>query len=265
LAVRHGFGGIDLHLDHIASVEAAREARRQLNEHGLQWGLFWLPTDFIGSDDAAYQQGLSKLTQMLPLVQAAGCTRTYLHVWPASDSLDYAANVAHHIRRLGPVVRLLNDHGVRLGLEFLGPEHMRRGHRFEFVYTMAQAIALGEAIGGDVGVVIDCFHWFAGGGTLEELRQLLPRTSVVNVHVNDAVAGRPREAQQNLERELPLATGIVDATGVLRALRAVGYDGPVIAEPFEPHLSRLRRLAPDDCAAEISQIMHRLFAMSCPE
>lgn len=262
LAARHGFGGVDLHLDRITTTDAARDAGKRVGDHGLKWGLFWLPADFVGSDNAAYQDGLKKLADLLPLVEAAGCARTYLHVWPASDAMDYAANVAHHVRRLATVVRLLNDHGVRLGLEFLGPAHMRRGHRFEFVHTMAQAIDLGRAIGGDVGVVIDCFHWYAGGGTLDDLRRLLPTTRVVNVHANDAVAGRPRHEQQNLERELPLATGLVDAPGVLRALRAVGYDGPVIAEPFEPNLSRLRQLTPDQCAAEVSAVMHRLMDAS---
>jgi hypothetical protein len=56
-----------------------------LHRHGLRWGLFWLPCDFPTADDATMAKGLARLRELLPIVQAAGCTRTYNHVWPAGD------------------------------------------------------------------------------------------------------------------------------------------------------------------------------------
>jgi hypothetical protein len=76
LAAAHGFGGLDLPLDGISSVQQAHDLRCQLGQRGLRWGLFWLPADFVGCAEGDYQPNLDRLRAMLPLVQAAGCTRT---------------------------------------------------------------------------------------------------------------------------------------------------------------------------------------------
>lgn len=70
--------------------------------------------------------------------------------------------------------------------------------------------------------------------------------------VNDAPAGLPKEQQRDGRRELPLATGVIDLAGFLNALEAIGYDGPVRAEPFNQELNQLD----DDaaCAATIAAL-----------
>lgn len=40
-------------------------------------------------------------------------------------------------------------------------------------------------------------------------------------------------------RELPAATGVIDVRAFLNALAAIGYDGPVRAEPFNRELNAL--------------------------
>ena len=40
-------------------------------------------------------------------------------------------------------------------------------------------------------------------------------------------------------RALPGETGVIDIAGFLQALRAIGYDGPVVPEPFKKELSDL--------------------------
>lgn len=70
---------------------------------------------------------------------------------------------------------------------------------------------------------------------------------VVYVHVNDGTGGRGPDEQIDNERQLPGATGIIDSTGFLHALRDMNYEGPVVVEPFdrrlndEPAAERLRR------------------------
>jgi sugar phosphate isomerase/epimerase len=77
--------------------------------------------------------------------------------------------------------------------------------------------------------------------------------------VNDATAGRSREEQQDLQRQMPLATGLIDSPAVLRVLDDLGYDGPVICEPFEPSVSRLKAMEPAEALAEVAGAMQRVF------
>ena len=51
-------------------------------------------------------------------------------------------------------------------------------------------------------------------------------------------------------RELPAATGVIEVAPFLAALREIGYDGPVRAEPFNKVLNALENDAA--CAATIS-------------
>ena len=257
LAAAHGFGGLDLHLDGISSIQQAQNLRSQLDQRGLRWGLFWLPADFIECAEGDYEPSLDRLRAMLPLVQAAGCARTYMHIWPSSVR-PFAENLAHHRKRLGPIAKVLSDHGVQLGLEFLGPLHMRQEHLHPFIYRLPEMLEFAIEIHPSVGVVIDMFHWHCGGGTAAEVRGIVPADRIINVHANDARLGVQVDQQHNYQRELPLATGVVDALGLIKVLRDIGYDGPVIAEPFHPQLDRLSTMVPAAIAEEIIQIMRRL-------
>ena len=40
------------------------------------------------------------------------------------------------------------------------------------------------------------------------------------------------EDQEDLERELPLVTGVIDSVSVIRTMKELGYKGPVTVEPL---------------------------------
>ena len=97
-------------------------------------------------------------------------------------------------------------------------------------------LALGREIGPNVGLLLDCWHWYTSHGTLDDLKRLTAE-QVVYVHVNDAPAGIPVDEQQDMVRALPGETGVIDIVGFLQTLRAIGYDGPVTPEPFKKELN----------------------------
>ncbi len=78
---------------------------------------------------------------------------------------------------------------------------------------------------------------------------------VVLVHVNDALAGVPVDKQLDGVRGLPGATGVIDLVGFLHALQDIGYDGPVMAEPFS---RQVREMTPEDAMVVTSQAMHAM-------
>jgi sugar phosphate isomerase/epimerase len=103
---------------------------------------------------------------------------------------------------------------------------------------MSDMLDLGRKIGPNVGILLDAWHWYTSRGTLDELRALKPE-QVIYVHVNDAPAGVAIDQQVDPVRDLPGATGVIDITGFLRALKTIGYDGPITPEPFKKELADL--------------------------
>ena len=162
LAAAHGFGSVDLPLAQLHDAAHARDLAAEAAAVGVGWGLFWLPADALAVDDAGFAAMLGALRRLLPVVQAGGCTRTYCHIWPASDERDPDANRAWHRARLARLLPLLADHGVSLGLEFLGPADLRAGRRHPFLWTLPQLIALIDDLDPAPGIVLDCF---GGSGT----------------------------------------------------------------------------------------------------
>ena len=97
----------------------------------------------------------------------------------------------------------------------------------------------------NVGLVLDSWHWYTAGETAEDLRGLANR-DVVACDLNDAPRSVPVDQQRDGVRELPCATGVIDLRAFLKALAAIGYDGPVRAEPFNATLRTMppRRPSP---------------------
>ena len=51
---------------------------------------------------------------------------------------------------------------------------------------------------------------------------------------------------------------MIDTGVFLNALHQVGYDGPVVAEPFD---AELRKLPPDEALTRTAQAMQKAFAL----
>lgn len=260
LAPGYGFRGIDFPTRSVRSQREARELKRAVEDAGLRWGLFSLPCDFLNTGDAGFERGMADLEAMLPVVEAAGCTRAYNHIWPGNNERKFEENLAWHVARLQNLCTVLESAGVRLGVEFIGPKTLQDSFRFPFIRDAANTVKLIDRVGHGLGIVIDCFHWYTSGSSLRDLERALVGRHVVNVHVNDAAAGRTREEQLDLERRMPLETGLVDAPAVLRLLNQLGYDGPVIAEPFNPHRARFAGMPTRDVLAEVGDCMRQLFS-----
>lgn len=258
LAVKYGFGGIDFSPNYFDSKEQAKAAGELLESLQLKWGLFYLPCDFLNVDELSFEKGMECLKNILPLVQAAGCRRTYNHIWPGSNFLQYKENFKWHVERLKILEDVLSEYNVHLGIEFIGAKTLRDSFQHPFIYKLQQALELADAVSLKIGIVIDSFHWYTSGGTLEDLKAIASSDRIVNVHMNDAVATRSREQQLDGEREMPLASGLVDAFGLLKFLKKINYQGPVICEPFQPNLNRLKSKPIDDVALEVSVCMKEL-------
>ena len=258
-AKRGGFDGLDVNIGQAAAAieEQDLDAVKSLfADNGIRPAVFGLPTDWRGDEDA-WRRDLTDLPRLAAAAQSLGITRTATWFLPFSDERPYDENRAFYIERFKPISAILADHGISLGLEFVGPKTLRDGHKYEFIYKMEDTLELGAEIGPNMGILLDCYHWYTSHSTLEALKALKPE-QVVYVHVNDAPAGVPVDEQLDGVRCLPGETGVIDIAGFLGALKEIGYDGPVGAEPFKKELYALP--SDEERLKAVSEAMTKIFA-----
>ncbi len=241
MAEARGFGGFDAQLAALhdeVHAHGATATRDLFLSRGLRVGAWNLPFMPYAVTEPEWRAHLEKLPPLLASASTVGARRACMWILSGADARDYDENFAFHVDRFQPIARLLADHGIRLGLEFIGPETFARKFKHLFIRSIAETLDLAAAIGPNCGLLIDCWHWHASGGTRDDLK-LFSREKLVHVHVNDAPAGVPLSELIDNQRRLPGATGVIDIDGFMQALADAGYDGPVTAEPFDKEVNAL--------------------------
>jgi sugar phosphate isomerase/epimerase len=240
LAHRFGFESVEARDDYLAGLSdgQVQELLADMKKKNLVWGSAGLALDFR-QDESKFLQGMKDLPRRAAGLQRAGVKRVGTWLMPCDDRLTYLQNFKSHATRLREACKVLKDHGLSLGMEYVGTQSLRNSRRYPFVHTMAETSELIAEIGtGNVGFVLDSWHWWTAGETAADILALTNH-QVVAVDLNDAPAGIPREQQNDTSRELPAATGVIEVASFLKALVQIGYDGPVRAEPFNKTLNEL--------------------------
>lgn len=240
LAARYEFESVEPMHTYVLGLSQAQlsELRASLTHNSLVWGAAGLSVDFR-KDETTFNAGLSALPKIAEALAAAGVTRVGTYIGPSSDELTYSANFKQHATRLRQIGEILGEHQLRLGLEYVGPRTSWTRRRYAFIHTLLETQELLAEIACDnLGVVLDSWHWYTAEETVDSLHALKNK-DVVAVDLNDAPAGIPVQEQMDNRRELPMASGVIDLKAFLAALIAIGYDGPVRAEPFNQKLNEL--------------------------
>lgn len=251
LAVRYGFEAISPDAAQLSqmSPDARKALWEGMQEKGIVWGAGGLPVQFRNSQEE-FEMDLAKLSGFAAVLQEMRVDRVGTWVMPRHGTLSYFENFDLHRKRLGEVAWLLHEHGIKLGLEYVAPKTIWADRKFSFIRTMREMKQLIDAMyPKNVGIILDSFHWFCADDTLEEIRGL-SKEEIVAVDLNDGYRGRSRDEQIDGQRELPLATGVIDLKGFLEALVETGYDGPVRAEPFNKALNDLDNAAACEATAK---------------
>lgn len=259
LAARHGFESVGTDGGYLASLsdEQLAELKGVLKEKGLRFGAAGLPLEFR-RDDERFSESLAALPKFAAGLKRAGVDRTATWLTPCDEKLTYVQNFRQHVSRLREAAKVLQDSGVRLGLEYVGPKTSWTSKRYPFIHTMAEMKELiAELNVACVGFVLDSWHWWHAGETAADVLSL-KGSEVIAVDLNDAPGGIPKEQQLDSRRELPCATGVIDVGAFLNALNHIGYDGPVRAEPFS---QAVRQMTKDDACEAASVALKKAFAL----
>jgi len=117
--------------------------------------------------------------------------------------------------------------GVKPAMEFLG--------FVEDINTIEDALEVITKAGHPAGtVVLDPFHIFRGGGSLESIAKL-KADQIAIMHFNDSPKDPPRATQHDKDRVYP-GDGHLDLKRELALLRQIGYDRWLSLELFREDL-----------------------------
>ncbi len=257
MAVKYGYTAISCATAELLEMEDGemQVLVDKMKQHDITWGSAGLPIDFR-KDEATYLEGLAKMPATCEVMEKVGATRMNTWIMPSNDLYTYRTNFALHKERLGKAANIAGHHGVRLGLEYVGPKTTLSRGQYSFIRTMAETKELIEAMGeSNVGFVLDSFHWYCAGESKVDLLTL-DKEDIVVVDLNDARTGLTPDTQVDGRRELPMATGVIPIKDFMEALKQLGYQGPMRAEPFN---QPLRDMEDEDAIQATYESMKKAF------
>lgn len=259
LAAQNGFNGVEYSIEEAGRLVAQtsfEEVAAIFETPMVLPVVFGLPVEWRKDEDT-FQQGLAKLPALAKLAQDLDCTRCTTWVLP-DGGVPVEEYAQTSMRRFGEIGRVLSEQGVRLGLEFIGPHHFRTNPDNVWFYDIPGALDVVAKVQDayrleNLGLLVDCFHWYTSGGTTMDLASI-PIEQIVHVHINDA-PDVPVEQQKDFTRLLP-GDGVIDLNAFLQTLNAVGYDGPVAVETFSDDL---KKMPPQESARLAAHAVHNTF------
>jgi sugar phosphate isomerase/epimerase len=257
LAAKHGFDVVDADGKYLGGLSDG-ELQDLLGEMGAKkigWAMAGMPVEFR-RDEATFSAGMAELPAYARGVGRAGVRSVTTWVRPGSNELTYLANFKLHAARFREIARVLDGAGLRMGVEYVAPKTAWASQRYPFIHSMAEMRELIAETGqGNVGLVLDSWHWYHAGDGGADILALRAR-DVISVDLNDAPAGVAKDQMVDGKRELPGATGVIDGKTFLQSLQHIGYAGPVRAEPFN---DAVRAMRPDDAAEAAAEALRKAF------
>lgn len=145
---------------------------------------------------------------------------------PTPDrNMPWEEIVTEYVKVLRDLAGIAAPHSVNLSFEFLGFGWCTvRTPRaaFEIVHRTNRH---------NVGMTVDCAHFYGGGGLMTELDALDP-ARIFAFHLDD-LEDTPKEAISDATRLLP-GHGVIPLGEICAHMRANGYDGVCSIELFRP-------------------------------
>ena len=232
----NGYTGVSVQPHEVARLRAAGTSDAELRSRVADAGLAiaeldaiitWLPghapPPSFPTELARMLQGCTP-EQLVPIAASIGArSLTVVEFYGAKPGLDAAAE------SFAGICDLAAPHGLLVHLEFLpwagipdlksGAEIVRRAGR------------------SNGGLLIDSWHLFRSGSTLEELAKL-PGGCVLAVQLNDAPARAEADlSDETQHRRLLPGEGSFDLVGLIRTLDRIGSRAPLGVEIFSDALA----------------------------
>ncbi len=236
IAGQAGYEVIELRdekLDRFLTQGSLGDVRRMLREAGVAaWTINAISR--VGVDGAAgTERAVARCRELSRYAQAIECPWVLVVPVPLEGRTD-AQIMSDTVATLGKMADAAAEFGVSVAFEFMG-------FPWAAVRDVAGAWAVvQETNRPNVGIIVDTAHFYAGGSTLESIKQVNPKQLVV-LHIND-VEDIPKPDITDGHRLYP-GEGILPLQDILGAVRATGWDGVLSVELFREEYWRQDPLA----------------------
>jgi 2-keto-myo-inositol isomerase len=235
-------------LRNFLKTNSTAELKSLLDEHGLEPYSINSIERVTFRDASGHARLLEECAELCGIAASINCP--YIVVVPGllPDGKGWHEVVEESVRVLDELGRIAEEHGVALAFEFLGQPLCS-------VQTLGQAAEIvGRTERESVGLVIDSFHFYAGGSKIEEI-DALDAQKLFIFHINDA-EDLPREQLEDRHRLLP-GLGILPLKEIVGALQRIGYDKVTSVEIFRPEYWERD---PQELAREARETVKRVLA-----
>ena len=111
-----------------------------MKSKNVGWAMAGLPVDFRG-EETAFRDGLAKFPEYCRGLKRAQVDKVTTWILPSNDTLTYRQNFRLHATRLREIARVLDDNGIRFGIEYVAPRTLLVAKRYPFAHTMAETRA----------------------------------------------------------------------------------------------------------------------------
>jgi 2-keto-myo-inositol isomerase len=173
----------------------------------------------------AHARLLQECEELCRIASELGCPYVVVVPSPLPNDAAWPDVIEESVRVLTELGRIAERRGVALAFEFLGQPGCS-------VQTLAEADEIVKRVARPgVGLVLDSFHFYAGGSELSSIDELDAERLFI-FHINDA-EDHPREQLEDRHRLLP-GQGVLPLREIIGGLRRIGYDRVTSVEIFRP-------------------------------
>ena len=262
IAAKNGFSLLGIDTKMLESKEHMDICEKAAKDAGIGFDLLPLPADMFhwDTEGKAFDEAVEKLKAWAELGERLGAKNCFSHIW-SSSKRPFDENFQWHAERVALLESVLKPHGIRFGMEFLGPHELRSFAEHEFVHSIAGVLAIADAAGGSAGVVFDAFHWLCSANMCPDDLYLMAQhpERLVSVHLNDGIAGVDYKEQKDGHRLLPMESGVINTADMVKALSVKGTENvPVVIEPFNPWCGKLEALEVSEAVKTLADAFEKV-------
>ncbi len=226
IAAACGYGALEVwagKLDAYLRERSLEELGGRLAALGVQPWCINSIENITPRDAAGRAEIFEELRAKAAIARAIGAPSIVVVPGTAPEGMSRADRVRDAVEVLRAMSDIAGD--VGLAFEFLGKPGCA-------VPTLDMAIEIVTAVDRDnVGMVIDTFHFHAGGSAIVDLDRV-PMDRLFVVHLNGC-EDIPREQLTDAHRLYP-GEGVIPSGEIMSRLRQRGFDGVVSIEIFRP-------------------------------
>lgn len=166
------------------------------------------------------------------IANAIGCPYVIAVPSQLKENVTESYIINNAVEMLKQMSDIASRFNVGLALEFIGFETFS-------VRTLSLADHIVKKVNRDnVGLVIDAYHFYIGGSTIESINQI-DREKVFIFHINDA-ENLPKEQLVEANRIFP-GLGVIPLADIGEALTSIGFDRMGSLELFRPEYWKMEK------------------------